>query len=110
MNLVNEKVEHINFGIGVITEEKDHKIWVQFEEKSIEKIFIYPDAFEKFLKAENPIVEKNVLEELHRKLDQMEIERKEKEREAALIKEELKRLRILKKKPAPKTTKKKSEN
>jgi hypothetical protein len=79
MILVNEKVEHINFGVGVVTEEKEHKIWVQFQEDIGQKIFLYPEAFEKFLKAEDQTVEDNILEELHRKQEQMELERKERE-------------------------------
>jgi hypothetical protein len=31
MILVNEKVEHISFGVGVVTEERNNKIWVQFQ-------------------------------------------------------------------------------
>jgi hypothetical protein len=108
MNLVNEKVEHINFGLGVITEEKDHKIWVQFQEKIGEKIFLYPEAFEKFLKAVNPTVENNVLEELHRKQEQIELERKEKEREAAELREEMEKLAPTKKKSTSRTRLKKS--
>jgi hypothetical protein len=42
MTLVNEKVEHVNFGLGVITDENDHKIWVQFQEDIGKKIFQYP--------------------------------------------------------------------
>lgn len=108
MNLVNEKVEHINFGLGVITEEKDHKIWVQFQEKIGKKIFLYPEAFEKFLKAGNPTVENNVLEELHRKQEQIELERKEKEREAVELREKMEKLAPTKKKSASRTRLKKS--
>jgi hypothetical protein len=108
MTLVNEKVEHINFGLGVITDENDHKIWVQFQEDIGEKIFQYPEAFEKFLKAANSAVENNVLEELHRKQEQIELERKEKERAAAELKEKIENLVPAKKKAASKTRSKKS--
>jgi hypothetical protein len=51
------------------------------------KIFLYPDAFEKFLKALNPAVENNVMEECRIKQEQIEqeLERVEKERQAAVI-------------------------
>lgn len=72
MILVNEKVEHISFGVGVVTEERDNKIWVQFQDGIEKKAFLYPDAFEKFLKAANPEIENNVLNELQRRQEELE--------------------------------------
>jgi hypothetical protein len=109
MILVNEKVEHINYGLGVITEVKENKIWVQFTDVLGTKIFLYPEGFEKFLKAMNPTVENNVLEDLYIRQEKLQLERKEKEREAA----ELEEIRIaelipVKKKSAARSTKRKS--
>lgn len=106
MNLVNERVEHIMFGFGVITELKDHKIWVQFQDEIGTKVFLYPDAFEKYLKAENSTVENNVLEEWRRKQEQLELECKEKERIAAEIEDERVKLLPEKKKSRAKSMKK----
>jgi len=89
MNLLNENVKHFMFGLGVITEAKDNKIWVKFQEEIGIKIFLYPEAFEKILKAENPVVEKDVLEELHIKQEQIEREVNEKKRKDAEIQERL---------------------
>ena len=110
MNIVNESVKHIKFGFGVITEEKDHKICVQFQYNIGTKIFQYPEAFEKFLKAVNQIVEDNVLEELRIKQEQIETElqRKEKERADTALEEKKVKLELVKKKPSVKSTKKKS--
>jgi hypothetical protein len=108
MILVNEKVEHIKFGVGIITDEKDNKIWVQFPEETGNKIFLYPDAFEKFLKASNPTVENDVLGELQRKQEQLEQERLEREHEAAELEEKRAKLAPVKKKPVSRTTKKKA--
>lgn len=108
MIIINEKVQHISFGIGVITDAKDNKIWVQFEEKFGIKIFQYPEAFEKFLKAVNSITEDNVLEELHVRQEQLEMERKEeKERKAAELEENKSKLEAQKKKSPAKSRKKK---
>ncbi len=63
MNIVNEKVEHILFGFGVITKVKEDKVWVQFQEEIGIKAFLYPEAFEKFLKAVNPELRRNAFEE-----------------------------------------------
>ncbi len=110
MNLVNEKVEHISFGEGVIIKVDDNKICVQFEENIGTKIFIYPDAFEKFLKAVDKAAQENVMEECRRKQEQIEqeLELIEKEREAAKLEEKAK-LELSKKKPATRSRKKQTQ-
>jgi hypothetical protein len=113
--MVNERVEHIMFGLGIVTEAKDSKIWVKFEEPIGIKLFQYPDAFDNYLKALNPEAADSILvilEELHRKqeLIELELEKKEKEREAAQLEEKRAKLELAKKKPAAKSTKKKSQS
>jgi hypothetical protein len=93
------------FGSGVITEVKDHKILVQFQDEIGTKLFLFPEVFEKFMKVLNPTVENDVLEQLHIKQEQLELERKEKEREAAELKEKIEKVVPVKKK-ATRTTKK----
>lgn len=109
MIIVNERVEHIKFGPGVVTEVKENRIWVQFQDMIGTKVFLYPEAFEKFLKAVNKTVENNVLEEWHRKQEQieLELERKEKDREAAKLEKKKAKLELVKKKSPAKSTKKK---
>lgn len=83
MNIVNENVNHSVFGTGTITELKDNKISVQFQESFGTKVFLYPDAFESFLKVSNPIVEQEILHELKIKQQREEVlkEKKCKEQE-----------------------------
>jgi hypothetical protein len=81
MNIANERVEHIRFGVGIITESEGDRIVVKFQDDVGEKAFQYPEAFEKFLKAENPTVQNDALEELHRKQEQLEIEMEQKRKE-----------------------------
>ncbi|MDW8799968.1 hypothetical protein P8V03_02230 [Clostridium sp. A1-XYC3] len=107
MTMLNEVVEHIVFGSGVVTEAEDHMIWVKFQDEIGTKIFLYPEAFEKFLKAENPAVENYTLQKLRIKQDQIEQERREKEREAAELQEQMRKISIAKKEPA-RSIKKKS--
>jgi hypothetical protein len=97
MNILNATVKHIMFGLGAITEEKDNKIWVQFQDNNETKMFLYPEAFEKFIKAENPEVQNNALEVLHIKQEQRRLEM---ERKAAELKEQIARSAPAKKKPA----------
>lgn len=109
MNIVNETVEHVLFGKGVITEIIEDKMWVQFQDEIGSKLFIFPEVFNKYLKAINPLVESSVLEKLRRKQEQLELDRelKEKEREAAELKERELKAQFGKKKSAIKLTKKK---
>lgn len=109
MTLINERVQHIIFGLGVIKEEKDSKIWVQFNHDIGTKTFLCPEAFEKFLKAVNPVAQSYILEECHRKQQEIEQQRIEKEH-AAQLEEKAKKLPPAKKKLATKTTKKKASS
>lgn len=56
MNLIGLKVKHNAFGTGVITKKEGNYITVEFVSRTTK--FIYPDAFEKFIKAENVNVRK----------------------------------------------------
>ena len=51
MNLIGTKVKHATKGSGEIIEQLGKYITVQFAEISMK--FLYPDVFEKFLKAED---------------------------------------------------------
>jgi len=44
INIANEKVNHIKFGSGVITDIEEHKILVQFKDNVGAKAFLYPEA------------------------------------------------------------------
>lgn len=110
MTILNESVEHIIFGFGVITEIKNNKILVQFQEDIGTKAFLYPEAFEKFLKAVDVTVESNILEEWNRKQEQIEEERKEKERAATKLEEERPKPEPVKRKVGSRSTKNKSSN
>lgn len=107
MNIINEKVGHINFGNGVIAELRNNTIWVKFQDAIGIKGFIYPDAFENFLKSDNKALEKVVLEELRVKKEQIEIEYSEKQRGFAEIRKQKEDLAALNKAKAAKARKKK---
>ncbi|MFT3950742.1 MAG: hypothetical protein QM689_02050 [Oscillospiraceae bacterium] len=62
MDLLNIKVKHTVFGVGTVTEVDDKYITVQFAAKSSK--FAYPDAFEKFIKAENSAIQETVLNDM----------------------------------------------
>jgi hypothetical protein len=62
MDLLNIKVKHTVFGVGTVTEVDDKYVTVQFAAKSSK--FAYPDAFEKFLKAENSAIQETILNDI----------------------------------------------
>ena len=55
MELIGLKVKHTVFGVGMITEKDGNYITVEFTAKTTK--FVYPDAFEKFIKAEDSVVQ-----------------------------------------------------
>lgn len=84
MNIVNERIRHILFGEGKVIGQEEGRVSIQFYEQYGEKQFLYPDAFEKYLKLYNSDIEMSVLEELHDKQARIEAEelRKQQEYEA----------------------------
>lgn len=58
MDLGNKNVIHSTFGLGVIKKQDDKYITVEFNDQT--KVFIFPDAFRSFLKAEDPQVQKEI--------------------------------------------------
>lgn len=63
MDLIGLKVKHTAFGTGVITELEGNYITIKFSEKTSK--FIYPDAFEKFVKAEDVAVQQIIIESIN---------------------------------------------
>ena len=65
MDLLNLKVRHKVFGSGIVTDVNGEYLTVQFESK--EAKFVYPDAFENFLIAEDDAVQTFILGEVNLK-------------------------------------------
>lgn len=79
MNLVGEKVTHIEFGDGFIVDQTDNKISVKFESKIDVKKFQYPICFKSFLKIMDKSKDAEIAQEI-RNIE--EAEHQEKERRA----------------------------
>ena len=60
----NVKVVHKSFGEGTVTEHVGNYITVKFA--SVEKKFVYPDAFERFLSLENGGITAEIEQDLMR--------------------------------------------
>jgi len=63
MELIGLKVKHAVFGAGTITEKDGNYITVEFAAKTTK--FVYPDAFEKFIKAEDHAVQQAIMDEIN---------------------------------------------
>jgi hypothetical protein len=62
MTLIGTKVKHKIMGLGTVTFFDGARIHVKFAAKEV--TFVYPDAFETFIKAEDPSVQDKILEEI----------------------------------------------
>lgn len=78
MNLLYEKVQHLQFGIGEITQQSPITITVYFSKPHGEKRFLYPDAFESYLAPCNTLLLQQIKDELSSRRAQMATERKQK--------------------------------
>ena len=63
MELIGLKVKHNVFGAGMISEMEGNYITVEFAAKTSK--FVYPGAFEKFIKAEDPIVQQAITDSIN---------------------------------------------
>ena len=63
MELIGLKVKHTVFGVGTITEKDGNYITVEFAAKTTK--FVYPDAFEKFIKAEDSVLQQAIVDEIN---------------------------------------------
>ena len=62
MNLKNLEVKHKSFGLGVIVDVQGKYITVRFDAQ--DKVFVYPDIFEKFLTLADGSVSEDILNDL----------------------------------------------
>lgn len=78
-NLINEKVVNVKYGIGeIIGIVGEDKIIVGFDKLTEYKKFIYPDAFESFLRFENTLLQTEALEKIEAKRKRIEEDLEEK--------------------------------
>ena len=73
MNLINKKVTHKRFGMGNIVKHNDSSIEIHFASEN--KMFVFPDVFEKHLK----LHDKSDANSLEKIIQKNEIERKNEE-------------------------------
>jgi len=110
-SLINENVEHITFGKGLIIEEEIGKITVEFHNQVGNKRFQFPDAFEQYLRFEESSLQAESLTMIESKKQKLEDEKEKRRLELARLNEEERVLEELdRKKKYKRTTKKKVTN
>ncbi len=62
MDILNLKVKHTSFGLGTVIEADDKYFTVQFDAKKSK--FEYPEAFEKFIKADDSAVQDAIMKDI----------------------------------------------
>ena len=60
--LIGLRVTHVTWGPGSITKADDKYVWVEFDEGSLKK-YQYPKAFAAFLTIDDPLLQKEILDE-----------------------------------------------
>lgn len=63
MELIGHKVVHPMFGTGEVTEQMGNYLTVEFPAKTTR--FVYPDSFEKFIKAKDEEVQASIVAEIN---------------------------------------------
>lgn len=64
MNIENLEVKHKAFGVGVVVAVQGKYMTVRFD--TAEKVFVYPDIFEKFLTLSDGTVSDEIIADLNR--------------------------------------------
>jgi hypothetical protein len=76
VNILHENVKHAVFGGGEIIAQSDSMVTVRFQDSNNEKKFLYPQAFDQYLKLTNPVL----LPELESELRVLRIEASERQK------------------------------
>ncbi|MDR0862191.1 MAG: hypothetical protein LBN30_05390 [Oscillospiraceae bacterium] len=102
MNAINEKISHRQFGDGVITEQVEAMITVQFDAHTEVKKFVYPAAFSTFLKFCDSSVQEKFDAEMRLVRERLDEEQKVRDVENEKHREELRVLLLEQKRAAAK--------
>ena len=76
MKLVHEQVHHIKFGVGTVIKQTDTIVEVKFSKEFGNKKFVYPEAFDTFLKICNPVSQEKMNDELRQIREEIESQRR----------------------------------
>ncbi|NCB74235.1 MAG: hypothetical protein EOM51_05765 [Clostridia bacterium] len=104
MKLVHEQVHHTKFGVGTVIMQTETVIEVKFKKEFGNKKFVYPVAFEAFLKLCNPVSQGEMNDELRQGKEELESRHKMRRDAEQKLAEDLKQDLLQKKRAASKIT------
>jgi hypothetical protein len=76
---MNTKIRHTVFGDGMVVNQEADRITVQFSEEYGTKKFVYPNAFDRYLKLSDTNLETVIMGELRSKLSHIKEEKEERQ-------------------------------
>lgn len=83
MNIIGQTVEHKKFGVGIVTDQQENKIFISFEQG--QKQFLFPDAFLEYLQIKDQRMKNEIaLLNEYRKIEK-EKEKKIREQENGVL-------------------------
>lgn len=87
----NEMVIHKKYGKGKVVDVKQNHVKVMFENTGEEKLFLYPESFEKFVAFENEGIQKDVERAIKSIEDKKIVAEQERQQEYQRLEEEKKK-------------------
>lgn len=94
-NLCTQQVEHRVFGAGTVQSVGDGFITIDFPQSSVgKKKFLYPGAFEEYLKMSSPVSQEIVSRDLAVLMERREAARREQELKQAVEAERMRQERL----------------
>lgn len=103
MKIISQKVNHLQFGEGVVTEQTEDHVRVQFAEQFGMKKFLYPAAFERYLTLSSEKLRGQMAAEVCAYREQILVDRQKKGEELAQKREDVRQELIQQKRGARKT-------
>lgn len=97
MDVKNEPIHHQQFGCGKVLSQTMSTVTVKFSDEYGTKKFVYPNAFESFLKLDDPGVKKEMDKKLKKIRYKKRIQQQRRAEEAKRLREE-ERLALLERK------------
>lgn len=108
MTIVKQAVQHKHFGKGIVIDQSETTIEVDFSESCGKKKFIYPDAFENFLTMSDAKLQDKIEDELNTIQEQAAVEQAQKIEEKKNQRKEKQEALLAAKKKKPATKKRKA--
>ncbi|MNI32363.1 hypothetical protein D3C73_862730 [compost metagenome] len=75
LSLIDQQVEHVTYGTGTVLTHSGDRITARFAGQTREKSFVYPEAFEHYLRSLDPDIQEQIMTDLQVKAEQAEADK-----------------------------------